>query len=216
MVGWGETLSSEGDCSPHPAIPHGRTPESLRCVADPSDPPNKMRIARLPRHSQRGVRRLLPGPAMTVAAMVVACGPASSTPPEIIVDRTACDHCLMLISEPIYSAAFRIGERQGVFDDIGCLLDEVAGEPDLQTAQIWFHDVRDGSWINAADAVFVRSSQIPTPMASGIVAVADRSAAMELATRHDGEIIDSFAELLDLVARAEVRDLSTKDGSHEQ
>ena len=216
MVGWGEMLSDEGDCSPHPAIPHGRTPERLRCVADPSDTPNKMRIVRLPRYSQRGARGLLPGLAMTVAVMMVACGPASSEPPEIIVDRTACEHCLMLISEPIYSAAFRIGGREGFFDDIGCLLDEVAGEPDLEKAQIWFHDVRDGSWITAADAVFVRSSQIATPMASGIVAVADHSAAMELATRHDGEIIDSFAELLDLVAKEEVRDLSTKDGSHEQ
>lgn len=153
---------------------------------------------------------------MTAAVMMVACGPASSAPPEIIVDRTACDHCLMLISEPIYSAAFRIGEREGVFDDIGCLLDEVAGEPELEKAQIWFHDVGDGSWITAADAIFFRSPQIPTPMASGIVAVAERSAAAELATRHGGEIIDSLAELLELVAKAEVQDLSTKDGSHEQ
>ena len=121
----------------------------------------------------------------------------------------------MLISEPGYSAAFRIGEQQGVFDDIGCLLIEVTDQPDLEGARIWFHDIRDGSWLAADDAVFVRSSQIATPMASGIVAVGERSAAMELASRHDGELIDSFAELLALATDADVLRPGSKDGSHE-
>ena len=156
------------------------------------------------------------GALTTLAMAMIACGPASEGPPEIVVDRTACDHCLMLISDEVYSAAFRLGERQRVFDDIGCMLVELAEEATRGEAQIWLHDVGDGSWLAAADAIFVRSPEISTPMASGIVAVGNRSAATELASRGDGEIIDSLEDLLSRITESEVMHLDTKDGSHGQ
>jgi nitrous oxide reductase accessory protein NosL len=161
-------------------------------------------------------RNVAIGCVAAVALLIIGCGTAAGGPPEIIVDRTACDHCLMLISDPAYSAAFQIDERIRVFDDIGCLLVELAEEANRDEAQVWVHDVGDGSWLAAADAIFVRSSQISTPMASGIVAVGDRSAATELASRRDGEIFDSLEDLLTQVTEAEVLHPTTKDGAHDQ
>jgi hypothetical protein len=119
-----------------------------------------------------------------------------------------------LISDPIYAAAFSGGGRQAVFDDIGCMLVEVAGAAEPQPKMMWVHDYQNGRWLNADEAVFVRSTQISTPMASGIVAVGDRAAAVELAARNDGEIIDSIADLLRRVTEAEALRPGSKGGTN--
>jgi copper chaperone NosL len=146
--------------------------------------------------------------------VTIACGPPTSGPPEILVDRTACDHCMMLISDPLFAAAFRGGGREAVFDDIGCMLVEVAAGAETQASTIWVHDYQSGRWLDAADAVFVRSAQISTPMASGIVATRERATAVELATRTDGEVIDSLADLLRRVTEAEAVEPGSKGGTH--
>lgn len=152
---------------------------------------------------------------LTMSALVtISCSSTTSGPPEILVDRTACNHCLMLISDPIYAAAFSGGGRQAVFDDIGCMLVEVAGAAEPQPKMMWVHDYQNGRWLNADEAVFVRSTQISTPMASGIVAVGDRAAAVELAARNDGEIIDSIADLLRRVTEAEALRPGSKGGTN--
>ena len=57
----------------------------------------------------------------------IACGVSADTPPPIEIDRTACSHCGMLVSEEVYAAAYSVpGAEPRVFDDIGCLLDAVA------------------------------------------------------------------------------------------
>ena len=38
-----------------------------------------------------------------IAALVSACAASAEAPPEIQVDRSACDHCTMLISEARYA-----------------------------------------------------------------------------------------------------------------
>ena len=64
---------------------------------------------------------------MAIVAFVTlalsACGAKADGPPHIEVDRTPCAHCGMLISEPVFAAAYRApGSEARVFDDIGCLL----------------------------------------------------------------------------------------------
>src|SRR5215204_3815382 len=71
---------------------------------------------------RRGLGSWRLGVGSLALALVVACSARPSGPPEIVVDRTACSHCGMLISEPLYAAAFQVtGAEARVFDDIGCL-----------------------------------------------------------------------------------------------
>ena len=132
------------------------------------------------------------GAALLVTA---ACGVKAGGTPEIVVDRTACSHCGMLISEPLYAAAYQApGAAARVFDDIGCLRDAARGEaPGLR---FWFHDADDRAWIEGAEAVFVASSEIRTPMGGGLIAYRDPAAAQRSAVKHHGRVIRSISDLL--------------------
>ena len=105
-------------------------------------------------------------------------------PPEIVVDRTPCSHCGMLISEPLYAAAYQApGADARVFDDIGCLRD-AARERSAARSRIWFHDAADGGWIERRRRPsFVASPAIRTPMGGGLIAYRDPAAA-ERVGRH--------------------------------
>jgi copper chaperone NosL len=132
---------------------------------------------------------------LTTALWVAACGARVDGPPEIVVDRSACSHCGMLISERIYAAALRTphgGAR--VFDDIGCLLAAVPA-PLAAGTRVWFHDAADASWIEAKDAVFVVSRELRTPMSGGVIAYRDRATARREASRLGGTVALSIDEL---------------------
>jgi copper chaperone NosL len=133
-----------------------------------------------------------------LSAMVMltaACGVRADGPPEIVVDRTPCSHCGMLISEPIYAAAYRAtGSVARVFDDIGCLRD--AARAEAGSVVYWFHDAADGGWIDGPQASFVTSPDIRTPMGGGLIAYRNPSAAEHWAARHRGRVVRSLADLL--------------------
>src|SRR5687768_1835492 len=136
-------------------------------------------------------RRL--GVPVAALLIVVACGVKADGPPEIVVDRTPCSHCGMLISETVFAAAYRAdGEESRVFDDIGCLLEalERRGGPDVR---VWAHDAAGGGWIDGEAAIFVTAPSIRTPMNGGILAYQTAAAADEAAARHRGEITRSLA-----------------------
>lgn len=134
-------------------------------------------------------------PVLAVSLLVAACGVRADGPPAIEVDRSACSHCGMLISEPLYAAAYKApGSDARVFDDIGCLL--AAARLEAATPRAWFHDASGGGWIEAADAVFVASPEIRSPMGGGVLAYRDGAAAEAAAFRHRGTIVRSFEDLL--------------------
>jgi hypothetical protein len=56
-------------------------------------------------------------------------------------------------------------------------------------------DADASGWIDSDRAVFVRSDQIRTPMSGGITAYADQGAAERAASKYQGTIVKSFAEL---------------------
>ena len=143
---------------------------------------------------------------MTLAASV-ACGVREDGPPVIEVDRSACAHCGMLISEPRFAAAYRTApgtrhEAPGttrdtqLFDDIGCLLNALPREADRSNIRFWFHDMTTAEWIDGSRAVFVQSARLRTPMAGGVVAYSDRAAAERGAAEHEGRVIGALDELL--------------------
>jgi copper chaperone NosL len=127
----------------------------------------------------------------------VACAANGDRPPQIEVDRTACAHCGMLISEPRFAAAYRAhGSEALVFDDIACLLAAVSREADPRVLRFWFHDVATSEWMDGERAVFIKSERLRTPMAGGLVAYRDAAAARRGAEEHQGQVISSLADLL--------------------
>ena len=134
---------------------------------------------------------------LTAAALLVsaACGARAEGPPPIEVDRSACAHCGMLISEPVYAAASRAsGGEATLFDDIACMLAARRGSAGVQ--QAWVHDTPSGAWIDAVEALFVKSDQLRTPMGGGVIAFRERGAAEHAAARHNGRLMASWTELL--------------------
>jgi copper chaperone NosL len=134
---------------------------------------------------------------LTLPVTSAACASASAGPPEIVIDRTACAQCGMLISERRYAAASRSGREEArVFDDIGCLLNDVRGSahrPEL----LWFNDAETGQWIlPAAAPAFIRASSIRTPMGGGTLAFGTLDAARRAAARGGAALIPSTAILL--------------------
>lgn len=141
-----------------------------------------------------------------VAALVmgVACGRASDGPPQIEVDQTKCAHCGMLISERVYAAGSRAeGESAAAFDDIACMLDAARAKSNADRLQMWVHDAATREWIDAREAVFVKSVNLRTPMGGGVIAFRDRSRAQAAATQHAGQIIASIEELVSQHGRKE-------------
>lgn len=140
--------------------------------------------------------------AMAAATLVVsvACGTATDGPPHIEVDRTACARCGMLVSEPVYAAAYRRGDGEArVFDDIGCLLSATRAESDRANLRFWFHDAAaapDAVWFDASEAVLVRSAHLRTPMDGGYVAYRGQEAARHAAARHQGRIAGGLDDVL--------------------
>jgi copper chaperone NosL len=135
------------------------------------------------------------GLVMAAALLAVACGVRAEGPPEIVVDRTPCSRCGMLISETLYAAAYQApGAAARVFDDIGCLRDAARGEQGALT--LWVHDAVDGRWINGFEAILVASPSIRTPMGGGMLAYRDPAAADRAARQHDGRVIRSIDEIL--------------------
>ena len=138
--------------------------------------------------------RGLLGFALAGSVAAAGCGVAAQGPPEIVLDRTACSHCRMLISETVYAAAYQAaGAAPRVFDDIGCLLS--ASRSESGDLKFWFHDASHGGWIEGTEATFVASPQIRTPMGGGIIAYRDGAAADTAAAAQHGERIATLAQL---------------------
>ena len=127
----------------------------------------------------------------------VACGVQADGPPDVHVDRTACAHCGMLVSERIFAAAYRApGAEAQAFDDIQCLLDAVRREAHPDALRIWVHDAAAGDWIDGRHAAFVGSPALRTPMGGGFIAYRDAAAARERAAKHQGSVVRTFDDLL--------------------
>jgi copper chaperone NosL len=132
-----------------------------------------------------------------LALLAVACGVKADGPPEILVDRTPCAHCGMLVSEPAFAAAYRRdGSEARIFDDIGCLLNAISSEANPERLRFWFHDAGTAVWIDRTEAVFVRSARLRTPMSGGIVAYGGHAAAEKGAADHAAVVIGSFDQVL--------------------
>ena len=120
----------------------------------------------------------------TMVMLTAACGVKADGPPEIVVDRTPCSHCGMLISEPHLRGGIpgdglrRAGVRRHRMPS------RTRRGRRAVRSRYWFHDADDGAWIDGPQASFVTSPDIRTPMGGGLIAYRDPSAAERSAARH--------------------------------
>ena len=122
--------------------------------------------------------------------LIVGCqGPRADQPPQIRYGEETCAFCGMLISEERFAAALTAsaGETK-TFDDIGCLLHDLA-QQNRSMAHVWVHDYGSGRWLEASRAVFVRSREVPTPMGGGLFAFSTQEEAEQFAQDAHGTLV---------------------------
>lgn len=135
------------------------------------------------------------GLVLAAALLTGGCTASADGPPQIVLDRTACSRCGMLISEARHAAAYQAaGEEARVFDDIGCLRD--AAQQAHGALRIWVHDASDGQWLNGDTAILVASPSIRTPMGGGMLAFRDPGAADRAVKEHRGRVVRSIRDIV--------------------
>ena len=139
------------------------------------------------------MRRMLTG--LGIVWALAGCDGAPATgPAPIVYGEDACAACRMIVSEAPHAAQARLpGGIVESYDDIGCLVTRVAeGAAPVET---WVVDRPTGAWIDARTARFVQTEKVRTPMASGLVAYGDASAAAAFAAETGGRALDWDAVL---------------------
>ncbi len=104
----------------------------------------------------------------------------------------------MLINEARFAVTAKTATDDPVaFDSTECLVRYLQrGSPPL--AQIWVHDYNAERWLAAAEAWYVASPELATPMGQGVVATASIEDANRLASTVHGRVL-RFAQLAALV-----------------
>lgn len=114
--------------------------------------------------------------ALLLLGALPGCASGPSQPVSIDTASDACAYCRMIVSDPRVAAQIVApGAEPTVFDDIGCLRDYLAQHEAPRDAVVFVADHRTGEWVHATDAVYTVATGRRTPMASGIVAHADRA-----------------------------------------
>ncbi len=154
------------------------------------------RPAGLPRTAAAATRSLVL-PALTLLALAGCESDVLQGPPELRLGRDECAECGMLISEDRCAAALLIEDRGRrehlLFDDIGCLLDlERDGLEPRTVVERFARDYAQRGWVATPQAHFLLTDpqKLITPMASGLVAFAQRDEAEQALAAHGGKLLD--------------------------
>lgn len=142
------------------------------------------------------------GLVMVLAAFLLlalpACGgdaAAEPTPPTIHYGEDICEFCGMIVSEERFAAGYitPAGEER-IFDDIGDMVQAHLRDEE-EAAALFVHDYQDHTWLRAETAHYLLSSDLPTPMLSGLAAFPTAAEAKSLAGELGGQVM-TFEELL--------------------
>ncbi len=101
-----------------------------------------------------------------------------------------CAFCKMEISQKRYAAELVDADRNVFkFDDMGCMIHFAEQRGWIaQPPARFVHDYDSTEWLEARRASFVLSPEIPSPMASGLLAVKDPAQAERYAARFHGRV----------------------------
>lgn len=122
---------------------------------------------------------------------VAACSQQSGEPqpPEIVYGQDVCDRCGMLIGEPRFASATLLKNGEYLkFDDTGEMIRYHLETGDDQVRAWFVHDYGTSEWLRGEQAFFVLSSDLLTPMGTGIVAFTSQESAEKFAAENFGTI----------------------------
>lgn len=111
--------------------------------------------------------------ALFVGWMMIGCGDPGTGPVDVHWDRDSCERCRMILSDKKHAAQIRYVDAQKrsrvrLFDDIGCAviwLEDKAWR-EVASTEIWTTDHRNGEWIDARKAYYIKGQL--TPMEYGL------------------------------------------------
>jgi len=117
-------------------------------------------------------------PALAILLLAACSGDPANGPRDVNWEQETCQRCRMVLSDQNHAAQVRYfeagqGVRISVFDDIGCALVWLEQQPWKQDprTEIWVTDHRNGNWIDARKAVYVKDEN--SPMGYGLGAQSD-------------------------------------------
>jgi copper chaperone NosL len=131
---------------------------------------------------------------LTLAACSSSVDP--NTPPEIVYGEDICARCGMIINDERFAASVVVEKspktyEHVLFDDIGNMLAYAQEEGEhAQIVTYFVHDYHSREWLNAREAHYLLSDELQTPMAFGIAAFKERSAAEAEAKNWHGTVVD--------------------------
>ena len=137
---------------------------------------------------------------LSVAAIGLgACGgddkSSEDGPPKLSLGTDTCDRCTMVIGEERHAAALKNSEGKWLlFDDCGEMI-VTAQEQESEKITAWVHDYDKLTWQSGTEAFFVWMPDRSTPMATGVIAFAERAQADAKAAATSGWV-KSWSEML--------------------
>lgn len=110
--------------------------------------------------------------AALILFILTGCGSKAPEPVDIFPED-ACANCRMAISQKRFASEIVTDKRRvHKFDDVSCLEEFRAKNPQEVPAAIFFIDYNTRQWIASRDALIIQTG-ISTPMGSGRIALAD-------------------------------------------
>ena len=123
--------------------------------------------------------------------VLAACGgkeASGSEPPAIKLGRDACKRCGMIISEERFASGIVDSDGNAlIFDDAGEMVATVQ-EEGLNDRRVWIHGAPSLEWMDARDAWYAVTMEMPTPMGSGVFPFDTESDARAFADEHAGAV----------------------------
>ena len=123
--------------------------------------------------------------------IVAGCSEESYEPHEVNAETDICKVCNMSIAHEDYAAQliFKNGDYE-MFDDLGCLMEFVAGVDESEVGAMFMKDIVQGEWMDVKEATFVYSKDYWTPMNYGVLAFKTKEEAEEfMKNEGDGEFL---------------------------
>lgn len=127
-----------------------------------------------------------------VACLALSACSGPLRPANLRLGEDACAHCRMtLVSDRTAAQIVTPGGEPLIFDELECLRDYLGATPLGEDAVVFVIDHRTGTWLDARQAVFTRTSE-HTPMGSGLVAHANPASRDADATGHGAPVAADF------------------------
>ena len=115
---------------------------------------------------------------------------------QIVWDKDQCNQCNMLIRDNQFAALALPQSGENLkFDAIECLINFLKNNDESTFLLLQVADyANSGKWIDAKEAIYLKSAGIPSPMGAYLTAYSDRTSASKVQNEKGGELF-SWSEL---------------------